>query len=860
MTLGTKNILIAGYYGFHNIGDEAILQAMLDQFRADRATLTFTVISGDPAHTQATYAVNAVHWQDVPALSAAIKKCDLVVLGGGGLLQEYWDYKPEQLLTPHHHSLSFYGGIPVLAALHRKPVVLYALGIGPLFTKPGKELVRLMANQASLVAVRDLESKDLLQSLGVDVDKTRLTIDPAFGLQPQTDSSASIFAQLNIPSDSHPLIGVCLRNWSIGFASNAWKLELAQALDQFITSHNARVVFIPFQSLPSDPLQDDIAIARSIVANMKQAGRAHIIPSVHLPSITAGLISQCDLLVGMRLHSLIFALQAAVPVVALSYDPKIDNLLKQCGLEEYLTPIQELSGQNLLALLGRVHHEKDRLQNILRKQAQARQTELAGLSQTVLHLLDDTTASRTVPEFEEFIRGISLAKIEQVARTSHESNDWQEIEIYKNIVNRIAPPGSLAGKLMHNARRGLSAWKRFGTRAFLQAIWQRVAARNPLARGGVFQSSQKWQSALQSILEAYKDARDVVVILPNIKWNVSLFQRPQQMALAFARMGYLTLYLELSYIKGNQRITKIQDRLYRVPVPADMAPREYALPVPAKVLGQVKSPIAITYTYNRQFLDYLDSPRVVYEYIDELEVFPFERAFLVNSHKKLLASADTIVATAKLLYDEAHTSRPDTILNPNGVDYQHFARARDPQTPMPRDLKKVLRAGHPVIGYYGALARWFDYDLLAEVARQRPEWDIVLIGIDYDNTLHPSGLLTQPNVHWLGVRQYADLPNYLRHFDVATIPFKVNDITHSTSPLKMFEYFAGHKPVVTTAMREAQRYDEVVLIAHDAEEFIEKIELALLKKDDPTFIAKVDQMALANTWEARVEQVIASLK
>jgi hypothetical protein len=94
---------------------------------------------------------------------------------------------------------------------------------------------------------------------------------------------------------------------------------------------------------------------------------------------------------------------------------------------------------------------------------------------------------------------------------------------------------------------------------------------------------------------------------------------------------------------------------------------------------------------------------------------------------------------------------------------------------------------------------------------------------------------------------------------VAIIPFKVNDITHSTSPLKLFEYMAGHKPVVATAMHEVQRYNDV-LIAHDSWEFIEKIEEALVLRNDLEFIARLDKMARENTWDSRVEQILNFIK
>ena len=864
-----RNILIAGYYGFGNTGDEAILKSMLDQFRAIRSNLEFTIISGNPEWTASHYDVNAIHWRDIPAISATVKASDLVILGGGGLFQEYWEYKQEQLLTPKHHSMSFYGGIPVLAALYERPLVIYAVGIGPVRTENGKKLIRFAADQAIILSVRDEESRNLLQSLGVNPGKIHITVDPAFGLAPAKETSKTILKQLHIHKNDGPLLGVSLRNWKIGVSSSKWKMQIAHVLDRFITTFNGSVLFMPFQSIPGDELQDDVSAARDIIQTMARADRTHNIETVHSPDVLAGLITQCDFVFGMRLHSLIFGIHAAVPVMGLSYDPKIDLLLTRFGQEEYLFSIKKFHEDNLVLAIQNILEKKELLQKNLVEQSRRAKEECSEFSQRVMTILDTHASARNAPKLEEFLRHLTIEKIDRVAALEikadeleglYSSNAWQEFRIYRDIRQRLAPDGSTFSNVLSNVQRGIVTLKKKGWKAFLRSISERVVISMAHVIEPVLQTSTKLENELNAILKKHADAKGVVLILPNIEWNVSLFQRPQQMALAFAREGYLVLYLELSYVMFNKKIREIQERLHRVPVPANRAVPRYADIVPFETLHMLNKPITITYTYNMQFLEYLQNPRIVYEYIDELEVFPYDRDFLLNNHSELISSADVIVATAKHLHDDVLAERKDAILCPNGVDYVHFSPSRNPQTAQaPKDLQGVLRPGHPVIGYYGALARWFDYDLLAEVARRRSEWDFLLIGVDYDNTLHSSGILKVPNVHWLGPRPYSDLPEYLKCFDVATIPFKVNEITHSTSPLKMFEYFAGHKPVVATAMHEVQRYHEV-MIAHDVQEFISRTEEALTLKNTPEFTAKLDKVARENTWDARVKQILDAIK
>lgn len=194
----------------------------------------------------------------------------------------------------------------------------------------------------------------------------------------------------------------------------------------------------------------------------------------------------------------------------------------------------------------------------------------------------------------------------------------------------------------------------------------------------------------------------------------------------------------------------------------------------------------------------------------------------------------------------------------NGVDYTFIRSTIEAAPQRPEDLARLLRPCAPVIGYYGALAEWFDYELVRRAAMQRPEYEFVLIGPDYDGSLPKSGILNEKNIHWIGVRHYSQLPRYLKSFDVATIPFKLNDITHSTSPVKLFEYLAAQKLVVTTAMDESVRF-EGVMIAKDTTDFVQQLDAALKLQADSNYLSLIDRMARENTWDVRARQILDAL-
>jgi hypothetical protein len=278
---------------------------------------------------------------------------------------------------------------------------------------------------------------------------------------------------------------------------------------------------------------------------------------------------------------------------------------------------------------------------------------------------------------------------------------------------------------------------------------------------------------------------------------------------------------------------------------------------PAGSLADLPAPILWSFPYNVEAaLDFPGPRRVVYDWIDDLDVFPGGRSALQPSHARALREADVVASVARKLHEEARRVRPDAVYAPNGVDVAHFARPGI----RPRDAFAVsVSGGRPIAGYYGALASWFDYDLLEAVAHRKPDWDFLLIGPLYHWALRPWTVLSRPNVRWLGPREYAELPDYLAAFDVAIIPFVINDITLATSPLKLYEFFAGGKPVVSTPLPECAAFAEVE-IASDPDAFAAAIDVAAEKGRRPAYRAELVALARANSWEARADAVLAALR
>ena len=350
------------------------------------------------------------------------------------------------------------------------------------------------------------------------------------------------------------------------------------------------------------------------------------------------------------------------------------------------------------------------------------------------------------------------------------------------------------------------------------------------------------ETQIQQILERHSQAREIIIFAPSLPWEGEMFQRPQQLAHALSRQGALVFYMQPER-SWPAKFQEIEKRLILCSTPADafrIVPEAYIY----------------TLTWSIPLLAFFDSPRVIYDYLDDLSVFQGDHKRMQRDHDDTLQSADLVLVTSRELYGKAVILREDSLLCPNGADFDHFHLQEEKSTPP--DLEPILDFGKPIIGYHGALARWFDYQLVKGIAQQRTDLHFVLIGIDHDQTLQNSGMLDLPNIHWLGRKPYQDLPDYLRFFDAGMIPFQVNEITDATSPIKLFEYFAAGIPTVVTPMAESKRYDHV-LTAQGVEEWSQMLDQALSLSQDPEFKRKLFQLGKSHSWESRADKILEKL-
>jgi polysaccharide pyruvyl transferase CsaB len=848
-----KKILIAGYFGFGNTGDEAILAATLQNLRRLQPDLEFCVVSGNPDNTKKLHEVSSILWTDLPAIIQNARECDLMLLGGGGIFNDYWGENPATLLTKDHGGITFYGGFPVLANLLEKPLMLYSVGVGPVITESGKDLTRLSFEFGNVATIRDVESLDVLKSLGIPVENIQVTADEAFNLSVDEHRSRQVFLEAQI-SQADPVVGVCLRNWDLDGESK-WQRPVSAALDKFIEEKDCTVVFIPFQNDLTSQLTNDLSAAKEVYAGMVHSDKALILSGDYPPDVMAGITAQCDLIVGMRLHSLIFAAMSGIPSVALIYDPKVASLMSQLELGEYAIDLATLKDERLLATMDAAWKNRQQIRNgllIRTEKIKRLAEENARLAISLLADTDSRTDNKTrkIKFIDEFAVKQTLLLAERDAQLKtkvEEVNEKQRaIQEFSTRLTDIYNSNAWAINTFLWRLRLLMAPSESKRERILKQGLRMLGTGDKSASAGQFKNLKKSGSALMKIVSKYSKAR-VVVFIPSIPWDVDLFQRPQQLAAALAHQGCLVFYCEPSYSRQEPGFHQIRERLYMCHIPM-------------QVFTLLVDPTVIALSYNKDYLQYFRDPCVVYDYIDELDIFPYDLQKLKQDHIELCKMASVVMATSDRLYKQISALNPKAILCPNGVDFDHFelARNKNIEAVVPDEMQTILARGKPIIGYYGALADWFDYELFEFAAKKCPDLSFVLIGPDYDGSLPKSKILQLPNMYWLGVRPYSELPKYIRFFDIATIPFKLNEITHSTSPLKLFEFTASRKPVVITALHESMRYSGG-LIANNAEEYVKKLREGLVLGNDPTYQAQAEKFALDNTWDIRAKQILQAL-
>jgi glycosyltransferase involved in cell wall biosynthesis len=288
-------------------------------------------------------------------------------------------------------------------------------------------------------------------------------------------------------------------------------------------------------------------------------------------------------------------------------------------------------------------------------------------------------------------------------------------------------------------------------------------------------------------------------------------------------------------VYGRPRIRELNKRLLRFQVKRAMRKLGFKHPI-----NFVFNPAAAV------IAGALDEEQLIYYCVDEYTAFSgVASRSLAELEEQLMRKSDLVIVSADRLFQSKAKINSNTVLIRHGVDFNHFRKALDPETMVPDEIRNLPR---PVIGFFGLIADWVDLELIAAVAKRFPNGSVVMVG---KSTTDTRVLEQEPNVHLLGRKTYESLPGYCKGFDVALMPFRINELTLNANPLKVREYLAAGLPVVSTAIPEVEVLG-LCRIGADSESFIHEVEIAL---QEPGPSVERSELVRSESWDARVDEL-----
>ena len=311
------NILISGYYGFDNIGDESILRTLIMSLREKIPDCRLTVLSHNPASTREKYGVEAVERMSPGAILRAVRQCDMLISGGGSLLQDVTSSK----------SIHYYLFIIRLAKLLGKKVFIYSQGIGPIDHAFNRRATARALKKADGIVVRDERSAKLLEQIGLPQERIVITADPVIRMKrPDRTVGREILARAGIKKDGRLTVGWAIREKN---RDSTFVREITECIRWLRENYDAESVLIPFH------YEEDREVC-SVIAE-RTNGAAKCLSEKYLSEDMLSIIGNMDVLVGVRLHSMIYAAIMGVPIIGVSYDPKCTAFLNSVGLDSLST-------------------------------------------------------------------------------------------------------------------------------------------------------------------------------------------------------------------------------------------------------------------------------------------------------------------------------------------------------------------------------------------------------------------------------------------------------------------------------------------------------------------------------------------
>lgn len=866
---GPLRVLLAGYFGAGNLGDEAILASTLAQLRDALGEAFLPVVAAyDPAWIRAFHGeVETVDVWDIRALAAAVGRSDLVVWGGGGLLQDHWYVPAEELLLDARGGVPAHLRVPLLAVLKGVPCMMYGQGVGPLSHPESRRAAALVCSALAAITVRDQASAELLRDCGVRGVQVTVSADPALATVPSSEATALALLQAaGLDQGRRPLVAVTPRIPPDG--SRHWVEPLLAALRSSVLDNGGAVAFVAFDHRP----EGDEALCRELAEGLGGPPGAAAFASVLQPADCTALLGACDAVVATRLHGLVLAAVAGTPAVALDYDPKVRAFAEELGGAVSVIPLTGLDADRLASEIGdTMASGPDRQSRIREATAELRAREALNL-QTALRLLVRAGAPRTaVASAEPPDTGTPQVELD-AARLTLEASARREVALEAERAELLRQLGMLRGSRVVRLVEAYWRWagqepgRRRGIGRVVGGVHRLLLGRRAAPREAAPKPVEPevplsplppevptpgpWSDlpAFEQAMRA-RGASGVALVLSGTKLLESEGQRPMQLALALARRGVAVVF---AYWRWSPDDWCPQDRL-----------DQGVLQVPLDVLTAAPEAVLERFGWSPRRLLMIEFPHptflpvlaqatqrgwtAVYDVLDDwAEFHRVGQAIWYDEavEREVLRGVSLVsVVTPALEQRLRGLGSGRVAVVPNGLR-PDIVQVRDPVQ---------LERGEITVGYFGYLAgAWFDWELVLAAARARPGWRFYLIG--YGGA--PEGQAVPDNVALLGKQPQSALAAFAAWWDVGIVPFKAETLAAGADPIKTYEYLAMGLPVVVTGVSAPAGAEELVARADRLDGFLGAIEQAVQATE---LADRRRAWASGETWDARLDRLLAHL-
>lgn len=333
-----KKLLFSGFYGFDNQGDDAILEAITSEIKELNPYLKLEVLSNNPKKTSEVYDILSVYRFNLIKLIKAVKSCDMLISGGGSLLQDITSSR----------SLWYYLFVIWLSKKFHKRTIIYANGVGPINKKFNRYLTKKILNNVDYISLRDEDSKVYLENIGISKDDMRVRSDPVFLLKPDLEEAYKILKEINLSGD---FTALNLRPWK---GESDYISKIKASLKEYLKDN--KVLLLPMH------LSQDIDVLKEIEREIDSENLYSYYNEMSVRTLM-GIISKAKVVVSMRLHGLIYSVSVGTKPLALSYDPKVDSFMKEID-SKYVLNVNDFTSEEFLKLLNEIKEDSNYLEYI----------------------------------------------------------------------------------------------------------------------------------------------------------------------------------------------------------------------------------------------------------------------------------------------------------------------------------------------------------------------------------------------------------------------------------------------------------------------------------------------------------------